>query len=63
MPSERTTVYPSRAGGFPPASFARYRDAIAYCLQVREAATLAHCGICECPAASFLPIHYKDTVR
>ena len=55
----RTTVYPSRAGGFPPASFFTFGDALGY-IRTLQGYGLA-CGICTCPAASY-PMHYRDTL-
>lgn len=54
------TVYPSRAGGFPPASFRNLADAMAYIREMQDAG--APCGLCICPAASY-QMHYKDTER
>lgn len=55
-----TTVYPSRVGGFPPASFRNFADALGYVRQVSD--NRPPCGICTCPAASYA-MHYPDTVR
>ena len=56
---KRTTVYPSRAGGFPPASFPDFGAALCYVNSLRNTAP---CGICMCPAESYW-MHYPDTVR
>lgn len=56
---DRTTVYPSRAGGFPPASFFTLWDALGY-IRTLQGYGLP-CGICTCPAASY-PMHYRDTL-
>jgi len=53
-----TTVYPSRHGGFPPASFRNFVDALAYVRQMSD--LRLNCGICTCPAESYA-MHYKDT--
>lgn len=55
----RTTVYPSIAGGFPPASFTDYAAQFDYVRQVQEQSL---CGICICPAGSYA-MHYPDTFR
>lgn len=57
--NEATTVYPSRAGGFPPASFRTFAESLAYCREVQEARP--PCGICSCPARSYA-MHYPDTL-
>lgn len=54
-----TTVYPSIAGAFPPASFLTFGDAFAYMRTLQA----APCGICSCPAKSYLSTHYPDTLR
>lgn len=51
-----TTVYPSRAGGFPPASFLTFAEALYYIRTLRPT-----CGICTCPAGSYA-MHYRDTI-
>lgn len=56
---DRTTVYPSRAGGFPPASFLTFADALEY-VRTLNRYGLA-CGICTCPASSYA-MHYRDTI-
>lgn len=56
---DRTTVYPSRAGGFPPASFFTFGDALGY-IRTLQGYGLA-CGICTCPAGSY-STHYPDTL-
>lgn len=53
-----TTVYPSRAGGFPPASFVTFAGAIDYVRQVSD--SRPPCGICTCPVGSYF-MHYGDT--
>lgn len=45
---DRTTVYPSRAGGFPPASFLTFADALGYIRTINRYGL--PCGICTCPA-------------
>ena len=57
---DRTTVYPSRAGGFPPASFLTFGDALGY-VRTLQGYGLA-CGICTCPPGSY-DMHYRDTVK
>lgn len=47
----RTTVYPTKPGGFPPASFRTFGDALDYTRQVQE--MRPPCGIAMCPAASY----------
>lgn len=49
------TVYPVRAGGFPPASFYDFKDALAYCREMQKSYNV---GIGVCPAYSFL-LHYS----
>lgn len=56
----QVTVYPSIAGGFPPASFWNTRDSFKYMRQVQAQGT--PCGLCECPASSYAK-HFPDTVR
>lgn len=56
---DETTVYPSLAGGFPPASFLTFADALGY-VRTLQGYRLA-CGICTCPAASYA-MHYRDTL-
>lgn len=56
---DRTTVCPSRAGGFPPASFLTFADALEY-VRTLNRYGLA-CGICTCPAGSY-DMHYRDTL-
>lgn len=56
----RTTVYPSRAGGFPPASFWTFADSLGYVREVSNARP--PCGIWTCPAGSY-NTHYPETVR
>lgn len=58
-PLNAVTVYPSRAGGFPAASFWSIVDAIQY--QRSVSSTDTPCGICECPASSYWR-HYPDTL-
>ena len=57
-PADRTTVYPSRAGGFPPASFLTFAGAFDY-IRTLQGYCLT-CGICTCPAGSYA-MHYRDT--
>lgn len=47
----KTTVYPSRAGGFPAASFFTLADAMAYAQQM--ALSRPPCGVMVCPALSY----------
>lgn len=54
-----TTVYPSRAGGFPPASFLTFADALGYIRQLQGYGLT--CGVCTCPAGSYA-MHYRDTI-
>ena len=54
----KTTVYPSRAGGFPPASFRNFGDALRYAREISD--SRPPCGICTCPAQSY-DMHYPDT--
>ncbi len=54
------TVYPSTAGGFPPASFWDSADSLDYIRHVQEDG--APCGLCECPADSYEQ-HFRVTVR
>ena len=54
-----TTVYPSRAGGFPPASFLTFVDALSYIRTLQDYGL--PCGICTCPAGSYA-MHYPDTL-
>ncbi len=54
-----TTVYPSRAGGFPPASFLTFAGALDY-IRTLQGYGLP-CGICTCPAGSYA-MHYRDTI-
>lgn len=58
--NDHTTVYPARAGGFPPASFGTFADSLGYVQEVSNARP--PCGICTCPAGSY-HIHYPETVR
>ena len=53
-----TTVYPSRAGGFPPASFRDFSDALEYIRTLNRYGL--PCGICTCPVGSYF-MHYGDT--
>ena len=55
-----TTVYPSRACGFPPASFMTFADALGYVRQVSD--SHPPCGICTCPVCSYF-MHYGDTIK
>ena len=55
-----TTVYPSRAGGFPPASFMTFAGALGYVRQVSD--SHPPCGICTCPVGSYF-MHYGDTIK
>lgn len=54
-----TTVYPTRAGAFPPATFFRLRHAIDY---GRDSSRYYGTGCGTCPALSYAK-HYPDTVR
>ena len=57
MHYEPTTVYPSKAGGFPPATFFSFAESLSY---VREMQWLGiDCGICTCPARSF-EMHWRE---
>lgn len=54
---DHTTVYPSRAGGFPPASFRTFADALTYTREISD--SRPPCGICMCPAGSY-EMHQVD---
>ena len=56
----RTTVYPSRAGGFPPATFFTFAEALRYVREVSD--RRPPCGICTCPAGSYF-VHYPETIH
>lgn len=47
----KQTVYPTRGEGFPPASFWRLGDAMAYSLQMARQQSVS--GVAMCPARSF----------
>lgn len=53
----KNTVYPANGEGFPPASFWRLGDAMAYCMQM--AGGQNNSGVAMCPARSF-NIHWSD---
>ena len=55
--TDHTTVYPSRAGGFPPASFRTFADALTYTREISD--SRPPCGICMCPAGSY-EMHQVD---
>lgn len=57
---DRVTIYPSKAGGFPPASFWDVAEAMRYMRQMQDNG--AACGLCLCPAASY-PMHYDETLK
>ena len=54
------TVYPTTAGGFPPASFREQFDAHMYIRQMQIEGT--PCGLAMCPASSYDKL-YPDTTR
>lgn len=54
-----TTVYPTRAGAFPPVTFFALRHAIDY---GRDSSHHYHAGHGTCPALSYAK-HYPDTER
>lgn len=54
------TVYPSRAGGFPPASFFTFADSLRYARELQEMGI--DCGISICPAWSF-EMHWKEVTE
>lgn len=56
---DRTTVYPSRAGRFPAASFRTFAEALRYAREISD--NRPPCGICMCPAPSYA-MHYPDTL-
>ena len=62
--SAPVTVYPSRSGVFPPASFRTFADALVYIRELQEERSRTDyrptCGICTCPPASYF-MHYGDT--
>lgn len=58
--TSEVTVYPSRPGGFPPASFWRSSDAYSYMRAMQDAG--CRCGLNECPANSFA-MHWKEVSR
>lgn len=58
-PSDATTVYPSRFGGFPPASFPTFGAAFSYVRTISDSGP--PCGICTCPASSY-EMHLRDTM-
>ena len=53
----KTTVYPSRKGGFAPASFFDFAGAFEYIRTLQG----SPCGICTCPPQSY-HMHQADTV-
>lgn len=54
------TIYPTTAGGFPPASFREQFDAHLYLRQMQIEGS--PCGLAMCPASSYSKL-YPDTVR
>lgn len=48
---DHTTVYPSQAGGFPPASFRNFDEALIYVREISQ--SRPPCGICTSPASSY----------
>lgn len=59
-PLKAVTVYPSTAGGFPPASFVEQFDGHMYIRDMQNDG--APCGLCMCPATSY-DKHFPDTLR
>lgn len=63
----KTTVYPSKFGAFPAASFLSFADSLAYVKTLQDLRlnrvnfVKEPCGICTCPAQSY-EMHLPDTL-